>query len=180
MMDEGQFRMDLYYRMIGAELRIPPLRDRTEDIEMLAAFFVFKFIQNNQLSQTDYRFTISSAQMSQLKQYRFPGNIRELEKLINQACVNAMLANSLQLTIELPETSKAPSVSNKQDPVFFSYEQLCELLNKKIINSKGLTNQVKNDLINYLEGKDYKIASIANLMGMTEQSVRNLKSNLSK
>lgn len=173
---QGTFRKDLYYRMIGTVLKIPPLRERTEDIEMLAAFFVFRFLRDNKLCSSDYRFTITSAEMNKLKQYQFPGNIRELEKLINQACINAMLQGTKQLSIELPETAGLSANSPQPEPVFYSFEQLCELLNHKIINAKGLNKQIRTDLIDYLIQKGYNATEIAGLLGMTAQSYRNLRS----
>ncbi|MDY0152425.1 MAG: sigma 54-interacting transcriptional regulator [Candidatus Cloacimonas sp.] len=173
MMDEGLFRMDLYYRMIGAELRIPPLRERAEDIEMLSAFFVHKFITSNMLSR---QFSISATQLEILKQYSFPGNIRELEKIISQACINALLSGQSDLIVQIPSGGNNTPATLQTNPVFFGFEQLINLLHNKIINSKGLSAQVKVDLIAYLSNQGTDTSAIANLLGITEQSIRNIKS----
>lgn len=172
----GAFRRDLYYRMIGAELWVPPLRERQEDIAMLTAFFVYRFNRNNDLNPDDYRFEMSSEQLKRLKQYSFPGNIRELEKMICQACINAMINGVVQLSIDIPPEDAITPVSVKQAPAVYSLEMLCELLQNKVINSRGLPEQIKLELINHLISKEVKIISIAELLGMTEQSIRNFRS----
>lgn len=83
MVEEGKFRNDLYYRLNVVPLRIPPLRNRKEDIEPLALFFLKKFS-----AETKKNFTgICENALSKLYQYDWPGNIRELENAIERACV---------------------------------------------------------------------------------------------
>jgi Nif-specific regulatory protein len=79
----GRFRQDLYFRLCGVELAIPPLRDRSEDIPDLAAHFLTKFSAENSLPDRP----ISAAALAQLKAYRFPGNVRELEHIVRRAAL---------------------------------------------------------------------------------------------
>ena len=72
---EEKFREDLYYRLNVVHLRLPPLRERTEDIPLLAQFFLEKYSRD--LSK-DVR-SISSYALDILMKYHFPGNVRELE-----------------------------------------------------------------------------------------------------
>jgi transcriptional regulator with GAF, ATPase, and Fis domain len=176
----GSFRKDLYFRMVGATLHLPALRERPEDIEMLAAYFVYRFIKENQsVCDKQYQgkiFSLPPGEIQKLKGYSYPGNIRELEKIMHQACINAMLKHTHQLSIELPDATDLPAKAGKQEPVLFSFEQLFELLQHKIINSKGLPNQIRTDLIDYLHTKGKTTTEIAQLLGITKQSFRNLKS----
>jgi DNA-binding NtrC family response regulator len=93
----GRFREDLYYRICHAAVSIPPLRERTEDIECLGDYFLKKYCsQHGRLISS-----ISPHAMGLLKGYSFPGNVRELEGMMNVA---VMLESSSQLrSSHLPE-----------------------------------------------------------------------------
>jgi len=76
----GRFRQDLYYRLKVVNVQMPPLRDRTEDIELFVEYFLNKYRQ-------DYDHTIqgiTKAAMSMFKNYDWPGNVRELEHTMLQ------------------------------------------------------------------------------------------------
>jgi two-component system response regulator PilR (NtrC family) len=81
MIAAGTFREDLYYRIQVIPIRLPPLRDRREDVPLLADFFVRKY--GEELGTTPKR--ISTAAMAVLETYRWPGNVRELENLVERA-----------------------------------------------------------------------------------------------
>lgn len=95
----GLFREDLYYRLNVVELRIPPLRERPEDIPLLAEFFLQKITRKNGMA----RIRISSEAIATLQQHHWPGNVRELENTIARAC--ALAASSILLPEDLPFTS---------------------------------------------------------------------------
>ncbi len=78
---EKRFRQDLYYRLNVVNLRVPPLRERVEDIPLLAEHFLERANARN----IRKRF-MSPAAMDLLSGYPFPGNVRELENLVEQAC----------------------------------------------------------------------------------------------
>jgi Nif-specific regulatory protein len=81
--ERGEFRSDLYYRLNVLPLYIPPLRQRTEDIPVLADFFLRKFS-----GETKKQFDgFSEDAMETMLSYGWPGNIRELENCIERACV---------------------------------------------------------------------------------------------
>jgi len=77
----GSFREDLYYRLNVVTLRIPPLRERMEDISLLAQYFVHMYGGSKRNRVTG----ISAEAMSVLTRYSWPGNVRELEHAIEQA-----------------------------------------------------------------------------------------------
>jgi two-component system, NtrC family, response regulator AtoC len=81
-MQSGGFREDLYYRLNGVTLRLPPLRDRKQDIPLLAMHF---------LQKAGPKRNISSRAMETLRSYSWPGNVRELQMVIQRA---AILSNS--------------------------------------------------------------------------------------
>ena len=78
---EGKFREDLYYRLNVIPVRIPPLRERDDDIELLSSFFISKYSRLNGKSKPE----LSSGALSLLKSYHWPGNVRELENVIDRA-----------------------------------------------------------------------------------------------
>jgi two-component system response regulator PilR (NtrC family) len=77
----GKFREDLYYRINVIQIHIPPLRERKEDIPLLAQYFLEKYSQ--EMKKDIYR--ISSYAMESLIDYSFPGNVRELENIIERS-----------------------------------------------------------------------------------------------
>jgi transcriptional regulator with GAF, ATPase, and Fis domain len=80
---EGRFRLDLYYRLNVFPITLPPLRERKEDIPLLANFFAHKFSK-----KTGKPFNgINSSAMEELMQYNWPGNIREMENILEQSFV---------------------------------------------------------------------------------------------
>ena len=81
MIESGLFRQDLYYRLKVVEITLPPLRERRDDIPKLVRFFLDKYGKREGLS--DVRITQEGLQ--KIMRYRFPGNVRELENLIEGA-----------------------------------------------------------------------------------------------
>ena len=109
---EGRFRQDLFYRLHIVPLTLPPLRERTDDIEPLAHHFVdkLKARTNAEIER------INQDALSLLRNYHFPGNVRELENIIEQALV---FANPPELTPDdLPAqvTGSAPKLNQLQLP----------------------------------------------------------------
>ncbi len=81
----GEFRDDLYYRLLGLPIHLPPLRERGNDIILIAKDILDKFAKENQLP----RFKIAEEAQQKLLQYPYPGNIRELKSVIELAAVMA-------------------------------------------------------------------------------------------
>jgi DNA-binding NtrC family response regulator len=77
------FREDLYYRLIGLPISLPPLRERSDDILLLGKFFLEEFIKENKFPSI----TISAQAKEKLMKYSFPGNVRELKAVIELAAV---------------------------------------------------------------------------------------------
>jgi two-component system response regulator PilR (NtrC family) len=114
MVADGTFREDLFYRINVIPLRLPPLRERQDDIPLLAEHFVTRLAEQMRKPIAG----ISKAAMSRLKQYSWPGNIRELENAMERAVAlertPTILPDSLPEQIrdqatELPSTNGAPA-----------------------------------------------------------------------
>jgi two-component system NtrC family response regulator len=82
---KGRFREDLYYRFNVVEINIPPLRERKQDIPLLVDYFLKKYAD---LSKFKIK-GISKKAIEKLMSYDFPGNIRELENIIQRILVTA-------------------------------------------------------------------------------------------
>ncbi len=85
LVEEGKFRLDLYYRLNVFRIDIPPLRERREDIGLLVNHFVHRFA----LSMNKRIEGVAPAAMSMLEAYAWPGNVRELENAVERAMVVA-------------------------------------------------------------------------------------------
>ena len=83
MVSEGEFRSDLYFRLKVFPIRVPPLRERPEDIPLLAEFF----LQQHSQRMGKRIDTIPATTMDRLKQYGWPGNVRELQNFIERAVI---------------------------------------------------------------------------------------------
>ncbi len=99
MSEIGQFRQDLYYRLNVVSLRLPPLRERQDDIMMLAQFFLVRYCEK--MAQRPKRFSAASEQL--IRAYPWPGNVRELENAIERAVIlsDSDLITDTELGIEL-------------------------------------------------------------------------------
>ncbi|MEN8118518.1 MAG: sigma-54 dependent transcriptional regulator [Bacteroidota bacterium] len=80
---DDQFRQDLYYRLLGLPIEIPPLRQRGNDKILLAKYFADEFCKENDMEAK----TISNEAKQMLLSYHYPGNIRELKAIVELACV---------------------------------------------------------------------------------------------
>lgn len=99
---EGRFRLDLYYRLNVFPIELPSLKERKEDIELLANFFLNKYATAAKRNIT----SISEDAFEQLYHYSWPGNIRELEHLIERS---VLLAKTTEIeNFDLPKTMEKP------------------------------------------------------------------------
>jgi two-component system response regulator HydG len=81
MVEKGTFRKDLFYRLNVVNLRLPSLRDRREDIPLLAAHFLDRISRDH-----GAKFTLSDEALRTMMRYDWPGNVRELENSVERAC----------------------------------------------------------------------------------------------
>lgn len=86
MIKQGRFREDLYHRLSVIELRVPPLRERREDIKLLSSYFIHKAIDENNLPNK----SISDAAIEALESKKWSGNIRQLQNVIERLSILSM------------------------------------------------------------------------------------------
>jgi DNA-binding NtrC family response regulator len=79
----GKFREDLYYRLLGISIELPPLRERDNDIALMAQHFVSEYCKKNAIAVKKF----DPVGMSKLLAHSFPGNIRELKSIVELAIV---------------------------------------------------------------------------------------------
>jgi two-component system response regulator PilR (NtrC family) len=136
MVQDGQFRQDLYYRINVIDLHIPPLRQRGDDIIQLTRHILASLSKNS-----PHQPRLSEAALSALKQYHFPGNVRELENILERA-----MALSDGKTIEIDDlnlpigSDTVPDVS-EFDPSKTSLEDYLEDIEKKAITTALESNR---------------------------------------
>jgi DNA-binding NtrC family response regulator len=111
LVQEGKFREDLYYRVNVVRIELPPLRERRDDIPLLAAYFAQKYARPGEAAKQ-----IPPQAMEVLLNYSWPGNIRELENAIERACVTSQNGSILPqlLPYELVH-NEAPKPSHSID-----------------------------------------------------------------
>ena len=113
MIEEGQFREDLYYRINVVSLELPPLRERRDDIPLLVDHFVARFRRLSGKEITG----VSAAVLERLMRYPFPGNVRELENAIEHAFV--MCRSGEILLRHLPSALAEPDQAETAEPASF-------------------------------------------------------------
>jgi formate hydrogenlyase transcriptional activator len=107
MIDEKEFRSDLYYRLNVFPIRIPPLRERREDIPLLVHHFTQKYARkmNRQID------TIPESTIQKLQRWSWPGNVRELENLIERSVILSCFRTlTVALTDKMNSVIDAPTV----------------------------------------------------------------------
>ncbi len=137
---EGRFREDLYYRLNVVPIMMPPLRERTEDIPELAAYFIHKFAEEMKIGPRP----IEPAALKKLQSYDWPGNVRELENLIKRIMImqsdHAIAPEHITLALPIHRPG-----DNAEAP--FSWDRLIEYE----LNSLGDAPELYNRLVEKLE-----------------------------
>jgi transcriptional regulator with GAF, ATPase, and Fis domain len=151
---EGQFREDLYYRLNVFPIYVPPLRERREDIGILATAFAQKFAPR--LGRTLEPLTEDS--LRRLQAYSWPGNVRELQNIIERAVITAR-DGRLNLDRALPESVNANPAGLGSDGE----------TSKRVRTAKELEELERNNVIVALETAQWKIGGengAARLLGL--------------
>ncbi len=161
MVEDGVFRMDLFYRLKGIKIEIPPLRERKEDIELFVTEFLDKYAQNNLMD----KIKVTHSAMELLKKYHWPGNVRELKNIVETLAVlskNGIIDEELvkeHLPVTKFETEQPsatlPVVTNK------TVEQAeRELIYRAIISMGVEISEIKKFLYSSIQHLDHKIDAL--------------------
>jgi PAS domain S-box-containing protein len=150
----GRFREDLYYRLSVFPIEVPPLRERKDDIPILAKHFLE--MASKRFSRSGLHLT--SSQMRQLQNYDWPGNVRELQNVIERAVITSHLG-ALRLDIPSVESrSPAPATTRSK-----SSEE------PEVIPDKEMTRRMRENMIAALKhsgGRIYGRGGAAELLGV--------------
>ena len=149
---EGMFREDLYYRLLGLPINLPPLRERGNDSIILAGHFVKSFCKDNRLEHK----TINSEAKKRLKSYAFPGNVRELKAIMELACVMAT----------------GPEIT-EEDITFNTTSNMSDFL----LNEKSLKEYTQTIVRHFLDKYDQNVVLVAKKLDIGKSTIyRMLKS----
>ena len=130
----GTFRKDLFYRLNVLSLVMPPLRERREDIPMLAEYFTTKYIKklNSRIKK------LSPDAIAYLVKYDWPGNVRELENAIERALV--LSPSEVVQPEDLPESILEKGITSSDEAANY-HHQVKELKKQLILNALEQTNR---------------------------------------
>ena len=119
--NEGTFRPDLFYRLSVVRLRLPPLRERPEDIELLATMFIAEFSQR--MAPGKPAPPLSRETMQRLVSHRWPGNIRELRNFIERVAIMARSGAPAQPEFDPPASGEGEGASSVSACVDLPYKE---------------------------------------------------------
>jgi DNA-binding NtrC family response regulator len=138
--DDGTFRPDLYYRLNVVHLRLPPLRERREDIRPLALHLLAKFCANTGLPPKELRDDAWDA----LYGYGWPGNVRQLQNAVERAAALTGAAEEIRLQ-DLPEELRAGADAPTQAPPTATAGG--RLLRDEGVDFDAVVSEVERDLL---------------------------------
>jgi DNA-binding NtrC family response regulator len=151
MVENGTFREDLFYRLNVVNIRIPPLRERVEDIPVL----VDHFIETYCTSMSRNIMTIDQAALKRLEQYDFPGNVRELENMIERAIV---VGNEKEIRLKDLPIEKEMTSSTFKSLEDLEKQYILQVLNKYDWNKTRSAKAIKVDRVTlYNKIKKYNL-----------------------
>lgn len=147
---KGTFREDLYYRLLGLNIQLPPLRERGNDIMILAKFFAEDYCKKNKLPEI----SLTNEASQKLLQYGFPGNIRELKAIVELACV---MATDNNISVEDISFN-----SLKPEGSFLLEELTLKEYNKRIL--RHFLDKYENDVLLVADKLDIGKSTIYNML----------------
>ncbi len=152
LVEDGVFRQDLYYRINVIQLQLPNLRERMEDIPVLAEHVLSRLASENGINTPK----LSDQAVKALKSHPFPGNVRELENVLERA-ITLCEGNTVQASdLHLPTTTTSPTSSKAEDGALEPYLDAVE----------------KEAIVKALEQTRYNKTAAAKLLGISFRALR--------
>jgi len=148
----GQFRSDLFFRLNEAQINLPPLRDRGEDIALLATFFLERY--NEKLGRRVRRFSADA--VAGMKRFGWPGNVRELEAKIKKAVLMCEGAEIELTDLGISEAQMEETIPLKDAKELYARRYIIEVLERNGGNRSKTARELGIDprtVFKYLEGK---------------------------
>ena len=164
MVDAGEFRDDLFYRINVIAVKLPPLIERSDEIEVLAEHFLKKYALKNNRNIKD----IDETALAYLKGYDFPGNVRELENIIERAVV--LCKGDMLTANELPEQVRNKGVEKSELPA--SLKELNEA--KRKLWRETISPIEANFAIRLLEQSHGNISEAARIGGLHRKQLQRI------
>ena len=140
MVENGTFREDLYYRLNVVNIYVPPLKERVEDIPLLVEYFIRKYC----ISMNRQPVTIDSAALKRLEEFPFPGNVRELENMIERAIV---IGNGKKITLKDLPVEKSIISNSVESLDELERLHILQILNKYSWNISRAAKALKVDRV---------------------------------
>ncbi len=170
LVSEGLFRSDLYFRLSVVTIHLPPLREREDDLRVLAEYFLRRY--SNEFGK-DIR-TIASETLELLGGYHWPGNVRELESVMKQSLLTAR-GNILLPDFLPPLGDGGRSFSDSNDPEFLSERFVAERLEAGTDNlyAEAISiaeRQLLRQVLTHTAGNQLKAASLLGISRVTLRS----------
>lgn len=166
MVREGTFREDLFYRLQGVPITLPPLRERTSDILKLALFFLNNFRKNNEIVTKNF----SAEAGSIMEKYTWPGNIRELKNMVERI---AIFCDSE--TIEpshLPKEMMSTTTEFSEFRLPKTWEEFKDF--KQLVQNEAVKKVEKKFLLEALKNADGNVTKAAMNVGMQRTNFHQL------
>lgn len=154
----GTFRQDLYYRLNVVNINIPPLRERPEDVPVLAKHFVKKYSELNELPMKD----LSAEAEAKLKNYLWPGNVRELENTIHRAVL-----------MSVGDKIEADAVMLNDPEAVIAKPEIGEEMSGGEFVGRTVANMERNLIIDTLKHTMGNRTTAANILGISIRTLRN-------
>lgn len=152
----NRFREDLYYRLLGLPIHLPPLRERGNDVILIAKHFLDNFTKDNQMP----KFKISQEAQEKLLQYPFPGNIRELKSVVELSAVMASDQEIKPQDISFNSSTRIESFLHQEMTMEqYMYRIIRHFLNKHDNNVLEVAKRLdigKSSLYRYLKEMEAK------------------------
>jgi two-component system response regulator HydG len=159
---QGRFREDLFYRLNGMPLNVPPLRERQEDIPLLAQHFMKKFAEKNRKIVKGF----VPLAMDMLINYEWPGNVRELENAIERAVILLTGEHITEQQLPLNITEKYPDLMESPTPEI-----------RVTDGSRSLEEIEREAIMETLKASGANKAEAARRLGITRKTLHNKLKN---
>jgi transcriptional regulator with GAF, ATPase, and Fis domain len=127
--EKGRFRQDLYYRLMVFPIRLPPLRDRREDIPQLAAHFIKRYAEEYRVELPGF----TQDALDALASYNWPGNIRELENEVQRLVIQAESGHWIEVTDLSPRLRKIEGTVTRIAPKQGTLKEMMEQVERWLI-----------------------------------------------
>jgi len=159
LVQHNQFRQDLYYRINVIELHVPSLHERKEDIPILVEYFLQQIAGQWQIDAPK----IETGAMQALQDYPFPGNVRELENILERAMTLCDDDHITEDELRLPQVNPSPEHEHDSDP---------DTTNDLTTLNPALDDKERQMITQALEKARYNKTAAAKLLGITFRQLR--------